>query len=90
MGAAIVGGVAYAPYQQAAVPQKVKLEFTVWNYSVETIRDNIQKFMQQYPNIEVVLYDFNWPDYPSTMVQRFTTKTPTDVCYNGEDWLAQW
>jgi multiple sugar transport system substrate-binding protein len=90
VGAAIIGGAAYVLYQQTAVPQKVKLEFTVWNYSVETIRDNIQKFMQQYPNIEVVLYDFNWPDYPSTMVQRFTTKTPTDVCYNGEDWLAQW
>jgi multiple sugar transport system substrate-binding protein len=89
---AVVGGAAYYVFQvaQPGRPQKVKLDFTVWNYSVETIRDNIKKFQELNPHIEVSLYDFNWPDYPSTMVQRFTTRTPTDVCYNGEDWLAQW
>jgi len=89
-GAAVIGGAVYIYTQQTARPRTINLDFTVWNYSVETIRDNIGRFMELYPHIKVTLYDFNWPDYPSTMVQRFTTKTPTDVCYNGEDWLAQW
>ncbi len=70
--------------------KKVHLDFTVWNYDVEKIKDNVSKFMQKYPHIEVSLYDFNWPDFPTTMVKRFTVGTPTDVTYNGEDWLAQW
>lgn len=71
-------------------PTAVHLDFTVWNYAVETIRDNAQIFTQKYPWIDVSLYDFNWPDFPSTMIKRFTQKIPTDVTYDGEDWLAQW
>jgi len=67
----------------------VTLEFVVWNYSLETIQDNIKQFEQAYPDIRVNLTDYTWPTYHDTMVLRFKGKTQTDVMYNGEDWLPE-
>ncbi len=69
--------------------QKVKLEFVVWNYSLDTIQDNIAQFEKANPNISVHLTDYTWPTYHDTMVLRFKGKTRTDVMYNGEDWLPE-
>ncbi len=69
--------------------QKVKLEFVVWNYSEDTIQDNIRQFEQANPNISVNMTDYTWPTYHDTMVLRFRGKTQTDVMYNGEDWLPE-
>lgn len=68
----------------------IALDFTVWSYSVETILDNIKRFEQAYANaIRVRLTDFSWTAYRETMVARFTGRTPTDVMYNGGDWLPE-
>jgi multiple sugar transport system substrate-binding protein len=67
----------------------VTLEFVVWNYSLETIQDNIAQFMRAYPDIKVNVTDYTWPTYHDTMVLRFKGKTQTDVFYNGEDWLPE-
>ena len=72
-----------------AFAQKVTLEFVVWNYSLETIQDNIAQFEQANPNIKVNVKDYTWPTYHDTMVLRFKGKTKTDVFYNGEDWLPE-
>jgi multiple sugar transport system substrate-binding protein len=66
------------------------LEFVVWNYSLETIQDNIKLFKSANPNITVRLTDYTWPDYFDTMMLRFRGSTPTDVMYCGEDWLPGW
>jgi multiple sugar transport system substrate-binding protein len=72
-----------------AFAQKVTLEFVVWNYSLETIQDNIAQFEAANPNIRVKLTDYTWPTYHDTMVLRFKGRTRTDVMYNGEDWLPE-
>ena len=72
-----------------AFAQKVTLEFVVWNYSLETIQDNIAKFEAVNPNIRVKLTDYTWPTYHDTMVLRFKGRTRTDIMYNGEDWLPE-
>lgn len=69
---------------------KVTLEFVVWNYSLETIQDNIKKFEALNPDIKVRLTDYTWPDYHDIMVLRLRGKTRTDVIYSGEDWLPEW
>jgi multiple sugar transport system substrate-binding protein len=69
--------------------QKVTLEFVVWNYSLDTIQDNIAQFEAANPNIKVHLTDYTWPTYHDTMVLRFKGKTKTDIMYNGEDWLPE-
>jgi len=74
----------------AVAAPKVNLEFVVWNYSLETIQDNIKKFEAINPNITVHLTDYTWPDYHDTMVLRLKGKTRTDVIYGGEDWLPEW
>ncbi len=72
-----------------AFAQKVTLEFVVWNYSLETIQDNIAQFQKANPNIKVNLTDYSWNTYHDTMVLRFKGKTKTDIMYNGEDWLPE-
>ena len=67
----------------------VTLEFVVWNYSLDTIQDNIENFERANPDIKVNLTDYTWPTYHDTMVLRFRGKTQTDVFYNGEDWLPE-
>ncbi len=75
------------PPEEAA---PISLDFTVWSYSVETILDNIQKFQDIYPNVTVNLTDYSWTAFRETMVNRFTTNTPTDITYSGGDWLPEW
>jgi multiple sugar transport system substrate-binding protein len=70
--------------------QDVTLEFVVWNYSLETIQDNVKKFEEQNPGIKVNITDYTWPDYHDTMVLRLRGNTQTDVIYGGQDWLPSW
>jgi len=75
----------------AGAPEtKVNLDFTVWQYNVGAIKDNIQRFQTLNPGITVNLMDDPWPEWPGVMIKRFTAKTSVDVTYDGEDWLAQW
>lgn len=69
--------------------QKVNLQFVVWNYSLDTIQDNIKQFEAANPNIKVNVKDYTWTTYHDTMVLRFKGNTQTDVMYNGEDWLPE-
>ena len=93
-----VGGLAgcatmpVAPAAPGAAPAAgpIALDFTVWTYSVDTILDNIKRFEEINPDVTVNLTDFSWTAYRETMVNRFTSKTPTDVAYSGGDWLPEW
>lgn len=66
------------------------LEFVVWNYSLDTIQDNIATFEAENPGIKVNLTDYTWPDYQDSLVLRFRGNTKTDVIYGGQDWLPAW
>ena len=85
--AAIVVGAALA---QPAAAKDITLEFTVWNYSLDTVQDNVAKFEAANPGIKVHVTDYTWPDYPDSMVLRFRSGTPTDIAYVGQDWLPGW
>ncbi|MFW6139131.1 MAG: ABC transporter substrate-binding protein [Spirochaetota bacterium] len=74
--------------KEAAGP--VTLDFVVWEYSVDTIQDNIKMFENKHPDISVKLTGYTWPGYHDTLVLRFKGKTKTDVLYCGEDWLPEW
>lgn len=67
----------------------VNLDFVVWSYAIDIIQDNIAIFEEQNPGITVNLSDFSWNAYHETMVNRFRSNTPTDVAYNGGDWLEE-
>lgn len=73
----------------AAQHQPIELEFVVWNYSIDTIQDNINKFEELNPGITIKLTDYAWGDYHDTMVLRFRSNMP-DIVYSGEDWLPEW
>lgn len=79
--------VAAAP---SAPAQPIELEFVVWNYAIDTIQSNIDRFEESHPNIRVNLTEYTWQDYHDTMVLRLKGGTRTDVMYGGEDWLAEW
>ncbi len=86
--AAVVAGAAMTV--PAAQAEDITLEFVVWNYSLDTIQDNIAKFEEQNPGIKVNLTDYTWPDYQDSLVLRFRGGTQTDVIYGGQDWLPAW
>lgn len=75
---------------QPVTAQEVTLEFVVWNYSLETIQDNVKAFEAANPGIKVNVTDYTWPDYQDSIVLRFRGDTPTDVIYGGQDWLPAW
>ena len=66
-----------------------QLDFTVWDYSVDIVQDNINRFQEANPEITVQLSEIVWQAFHETMVNRFSTKTPTDVTYNGGNWLNE-
>ncbi|HCG02071.1 MAG TPA: hypothetical protein DEV93_16200 [Chloroflexi bacterium] len=66
------------------------LNFVVWSYGVETIKDNIKKLETKFPGLHVNFQDFAWTNYHDTMVARFVAKTPTDVSYSSDHWLSEW
>lgn len=72
-----------------AAAQGGSLDFVVWSYGVDIIQDNIKRFQEKFPGITVKLSDFAWNAYHETMVNRFRSKTSTDVAYNGGDWLEE-
>ncbi len=74
----------------AATAEEITLEFVVWNYSLDTIQDNIAIFEELNPDIKINLTDYTWLDYHDTMVLRFRGNTRTDVVYGGQDWLPAW
>lgn len=75
---------------QAVAAEDITLEFTVWNYSLDTIEDNARKFEAENPGIKVKITDYTWQDYHDSLVLRFRSGTPTDIAYVGQDWLPAW
>jgi multiple sugar transport system substrate-binding protein len=73
-----------------ALAEDITLQMVVWNYSLDTIQDNLKKFEQQNPGIKVQLTDYPWTEYENALVLRMRNKTPTDVIYGGQDWLPAW
>ena len=83
----------FAAATTAALPataQDITLEFVVWNYSLDTIEDNVRTFEAENPGIKVNVTDYTWPDYHDSIVLRFRGGTQTDVLYVGQDWLPAW
>jgi multiple sugar transport system substrate-binding protein len=84
---ALLGSVAGT---QPVLSQDVTLEFVVWNYSLDTIQDNVRQFEEANPGIKVNVTDYAWPDYHDSLVLRMRGGTQTDVIYGGQDWLPAW
>jgi multiple sugar transport system substrate-binding protein len=72
-----------------AAQETVDLNFHIWQYGVETVQDNITRFEDLYPGIRVTLSDVPWNSYREATVNRLRSNTPTDVIYNGGDWLEE-
>jgi multiple sugar transport system substrate-binding protein len=77
------------PPEETGAAGATNLDFVIWSYSVETVQSNINKFQEKYPKITVDLSDFSWNSYHETMVNRFNSKTPMDVAYDGGNWLPE-
>jgi multiple sugar transport system substrate-binding protein len=75
---------------RGSVAQEItNLDFTIWNYAEDIVQENIDVFEGIYPDVTVNLSSFAWPEFHATMVNRFQAGTPTDVSYNGGNWLEE-
>jgi multiple sugar transport system substrate-binding protein len=54
------------------------------------VQSNLEKFMNENPDIRVNYSDVSWFNYHDVMATRFATKTPTDVAYNTDEFLEEW
>src|SRR4030067_1500410 len=73
-----------------AAPQ-IPLNFMVWTFAIDTIQQTITRFKQRYPTIDVRLTDYNWGQYPDTIVANFVSgSNAPDVLYSSDHWLQQW
>lgn len=88
LAATIFASTAFAA--QPGFAEDLTLEFIVWNYSLETVQDNVTKFEAENPGIKVKVTDYTWPDYQDSLILRIRGGTPTDVVYGGQDWLPAW
>ena len=73
----------------ARAQEPTHLDFHIWQYGVETVQDNIRRFEELYPGVTVALSDVSWNAYHEATVNRLRSNTPTDVLYNGGDWLEE-
>ncbi len=73
----------------AYAQEATQLDFVIWNYAEDIVQENIDLFEEQNPGIGVTLSSFTWQTYHETMVNRFRSSTPTDVAYNGGNWLEE-
>jgi multiple sugar transport system substrate-binding protein len=90
LGAAGAGAALAALPMRTRAQETANLNFVVWNYSLDTVQDNIAKFEAGHPGTKVTVNDYSWFDYFDTMMLRFRGNTPTHVMYCGEDWLPGW
>ena len=68
----------------------IELNLLAWSYSVETVQSNLEKFEMENPGIKVNYSDVSWFNFHDVMATRFTSKTPTDVVYNTDEFLEEW
>ncbi|MEZ4499630.1 MAG: ABC transporter substrate-binding protein [Thermomicrobiales bacterium] len=87
--AGIAAGSAGLAMPRGASAQTTNLDFTIWNYAEDIVQDNINIFQEANPDVAVKLSSFAWPEFHTTMVNRFSSGTPTDVSYNGGNWLEE-
>jgi multiple sugar transport system substrate-binding protein len=75
---------------QPAAAEPVTMDFVVWSYGIDTIKDNIANFQKMYPNITINLKDYSWLDYHDTMVAAFAANNPPYLLYGSDHWLNEW
>ncbi len=76
-----------APRSAAAA---TNLDFVIWNYAEDIVQDNINIFQEANPDVtRQAELDSPGTTFHETMVNRFRSKTPTDVTYNGGNWLEE-
>ena len=72
---------------QPALAEDLTLEFVVWNYSLETIQDNVKQFEAANPGIKVKVTDYAWPDYHDSLILRLQGQY-ADGCHLWRPGLA--
>lgn len=83
---AIGSGLLASPRRAGAA---AALDLTIWNYAEDIVQNNAELFQGIYPDVTVKVNSIAWPEFHSTMVNRFQSGTPTDVTYNGGNWLEE-
>ena len=79
----MMGGL--TPQAQAAVT----LDFKGWNYMPDLVRENINLFEKQYPDIKVK-YEAFGGNYNDKMAALFVAKSPLDCLYVRDTYFAAW
>ncbi len=79
-----------APAQQAPTgSEKTKLTLVGWDYEPPLVKQNLDRFMQQNPDLTVDYQPISG-EYLTAVIPKFQAKTPFDVVYVRDQYLAAW
>ncbi len=80
-----------APAAQATTTsgQKTKLTLIGWDYEPPLVKQNLDRFVQQNPDLTVDYQPISG-EYLTAVIPKFQAKTPFDVIYVRDQYLAAW
>src|SRR5579884_2097469 len=80
-----------APAAQATTTngQKIKLTLIGWDYEPPLVKQNVDRFMEQNPDLTVEYQPISG-EYLTALIPKFQAKTPFDVVYVRDQYLAAW
>jgi multiple sugar transport system substrate-binding protein len=71
-------------------PKKTHLDFVIWSWGVELVKDNVNNFQKQNPNTDITVTDISDAVYHDGVSARLIGNVPTDIFYNSDDWYREW
>ena len=79
------------PAAQAATSgaAKTKLVLIGWDYEPALVQQNVKRFEDQNPDLTVDYQSISG-EYLTALIPKFQAKTPFDVVYNRDQYLAAW
>jgi len=68
----------------------VDLEFFIWTWGVELVKDNVDWFNREYPEYNVRLTDAAQETYRDACIARFVGNVQTDLIYSSTEWQTEY
>lgn len=77
------------PAAKPATGAQTTLTLVGWNYEPPLVQQNLDRFMEQYPQYKVN-YEPIAGEYLTALIPKFQAKSPIDVVYVRDQYLAAW
>jgi len=71
-------------------PSRSLINLVVWRWSIDFVKDRVNRFNAAHPEIDVYLTDISQKEYWNNVTSRLRTGTPTDLIYSSLEYQKEW